>query len=298
MAEITKDQQWMDPKKNKSLTLEHHMAAQRDGFSNFFNVLYSENKLKTGVLDGTLSGITFFSEKILPLINSLVVNDQFSISRILNKHSPLMFKEQFEYSETPRAELKKAKEAVDALYTLWENDANPTLKSILKEINRSGLFIVPESLATIADRPEKDFKAAEDDIDPIIDAWDKALASCFSEFKQYVQYISDKSRFSTHQGIKGLEFPRVIVILDDEEAKGFLFSYEKLFGAKSLTKSDIDNQVSGKETSIDRTRRLFYVTCSRAEESLAIIAYTNEPNKVKENTLRQEWFSDEEIVTL
>jgi DNA helicase-2/ATP-dependent DNA helicase PcrA len=298
MAEITKDQQWMDPKKSKSLILEHHMAAQRDGFSNFFNVLYTENKLKTGVLDGTLSGITFFSEKILPLINSLEVNDQFSISRILNKHSPLMFKEQFEYSETPRAELKKAKEAVDALYTLWENDANPTLQSILKEINRSGLFKVPESLATIADRPEKDFKAAEDDIDPIIDAWDKALVSCFSEFKQYVQYISDKSRFGTHQGIKGLEFPRVIVILDDEEAKGFLFSYEKLFGAKSLTKSDTDNQVSGKETSIDRTRRLFYVTCSRAEESLAIIAYTNEPNKVKENTLRQEWFSEEEIVTL
>jgi DNA helicase-2/ATP-dependent DNA helicase PcrA len=298
MVEFTNDKLWTAPKENKCLTLEHHMAAQRGGFSNFFNALYNVDKLKTGLLDGTLSSITFFSDKILPLISSLEINNHFSVSRILNKHSPLMFKEQLEYSEKPKTELKKAKEAVDALYALWENDLNPTLQNILKEINRSGLFKVPDSLATIADRQKKDFELTEDDVDPIIDAWDKALASSFNEFKSYVQYISDKSRFGTHQGIKGLEFPRVIVILDDEEARGFLFSYEKLFGAKTPTKADIDNQANGKETSIDRTRRLFYVTCSRAEESLAIIAYTSEPIKVKENALRQEWFTEEEIITL
>ncbi len=298
MVEFTNDKLWTDPKENKCLILEHHMAAQRGGFSNFFNALYNIDKLKTGLLDGTLSSITFFSEKILPLINSLEVNNQFSMSRILNKHSPLMFKEQFENSENPRAELKKVKEAVDALYALWENDSNPTLKSILKEIHRSRLFKVPDNLVTIADRQEKDFEMVEYDVDPIIDAWDKALTSSFSEFKEYVYYISDKSRFGTHQGIKGLEFQRVIVVLDDEDAGGNFFSYEKLFGVKTPTRSDIGNQAKGKETSIDRTRRLFYVTCSRAEESLAIIVYTNDPNKVKNNVLSQEWFTEEEILTL
>ncbi|HMU65760.1 MAG TPA: ATP-dependent helicase, partial [Cellvibrionaceae bacterium] len=298
MSDFTNDNLWADPKENKTLTLEHHMAAQRGGFSNFFNALYGVDKLNTGLLDGTLSGITFFSEKILPLISSLEVNNQFLVSRILNKYSPLMFKEQFEHSEKPKTELKKVKDAVGALYTLWENNSNPTLKNILKEISRSGLFKVPDSLATIADRQEKDFELAEDDLDPIIDAWDKALASSFNEFKSYVQYISDKSHFGTHQGIKGLEFPRVMVILDDDEARGFLFSYGKLFGAKTPTKADIDNQANGKETSIDRTRRLFYVTCSRAEESLAIIAYTSEPNKIKNNVLAQGWFTEEEITTL
>jgi len=297
MAEFTNDMLWTDPKENKTLTLEHHMAAQRGGFSNFFNALYVD-KLKTGLIDGTLSSITFFSQRVLPLINSLEVNNQFSVSRILNKHSPLMIKEKFENSENPKAEIKKAKEAADALYSLWENDSDPTLQSILKEIYRSGLFKVPDSLATIAGRQEKDFELVEDDVDPIIDAWDRALASHFSEFIEYVYYISDKSRFGTHQGIKGLEFPRVIVVLDDEDAGGNFFSYEKLFGVKTPTKSDIDNQAKGKETSIDRTRRLFYVTCSRAEESLAIIAYTSEPIKVKENALRQKWFAEQEIVTL
>lgn len=298
MVEFTNDKLWSEPKENKCLILEHHMAAQRGGFSNFFNALYSVDKLKTGFLDGTLSGIKFFSEKILPLINSLEVNNQFSAFRILNKHSPLMVKEKFEYSEKPKAEIKKVKGAVDALYSLWEKGSNPTLQSILKEVNRTGLFKVPDSLAAIADRQEKDFEPAGGDVDPIIDAWDTALASCFSEFKEYVHYISDKSRYGTHQGIKGLEFPRVIVILDDGESRGNSFSYEKLLGAKEPAKSDNDNQKKGKETSIDRTRRLFYVTCSRAEESLAIIAYTSEPTKIKNNVLAQGWFTEEEVITL
>lgn len=209
-----------------------------------------------------------------------------------------MLKEKFENSENQIAELKKVNAAVDNLYTLWKIDSNPTLINILKEINRSGLFKVPDSLATIADRQEKDFELPEGDIDLIIDAWDAALASSFNELKSYVQYISEESRFGTHQGIKGLEFPRVMVILDDGESRGNSFSYEKLLGAKEPAKSDNDNQKKGKETSIDRTRRLFYVTCSRTEESLAIIAYTSEPDKVKENALRQGWFTEEEIVTL
>ena len=50
---------------------------------------------------------------------------------------------------------------------------------------------------------------------------------------------------------------RVLAILDDDEARGFLFSYEKLFGAKETSDTDKKNMKVGKETSIDRTRRLF-----------------------------------------
>ncbi|MGG4198501.1 hypothetical protein [Peribacillus frigoritolerans] len=99
----------------------------------------------------------------------------------------------------------------------------------------------------------------------------------------------------THQGVKGLEFPRVMVIIDDDEARGFLFSYEKLFGVKEKTKSDLKNENEGKDTSIDRTRRLFYVTCSRAEESLAIIAYSTEPELVRKQVIEEGWFEESEV---
>jgi len=92
-----------------------------------------------------------------------------------------------------------------------------------------------------------------------------------------------------------LEFPRVMVILDDEEAKGFMFSYDKLFGVKDLSDTDLKNIKEGKETGIDRTLRLFYVTCSRAEASLAIVACSPDPAKVRDHVIKNEWFRPEEV---
>ena len=299
MAEVTGNDLWIvERRHNKTLTLEHHMAAQRGGFASFFNPLYEVDKLKTGLLDGTLASITFFSEKVLPLIESLKAGNHFAVSRIVSKYSPLISKEYFEQSAEPKIEVAKAKEAVDALYSLWRENADPTLISILREIQRSRLFSAPDVLTLIASRQDKNYEETKDenDRDPIVDAWDKALTSRFSEFKEYITYISDESRFGTHQGIKGLEFPRVVVILDDEEARGFLFSYDKLFGAKAPSARDMRNQGEGKETSIDRTRRLFYVTCSRAEESLAIVAYTNQPGEVRNKALANGWFDEAEII--
>jgi DNA helicase-2/ATP-dependent DNA helicase PcrA len=103
------------------------------------------------------------------------------------------------------------------------------------------------------------------------------------------------SQFDTHQGVKGLEFPRVMVIVSDEEARGFMFAYDKLFGTKDKSKTDLENEASGKETTIDRTRRLFYVTCSRAEESLAVVYYANDPALARDAMIRQGWFEQNEI---
>ncbi len=69
----------------------------------------------------------------------------------------------------------------------------------------------------------------------------------FSQIVPYVSYIIEKASFDTHQGVKGLEFPRVMVIIDDTEARGFSFGYEKLFGAKAKTKTDLENEREGKE---------------------------------------------------
>jgi hypothetical protein len=72
------------------------------------------------------------------------------------------------------------------------------------------------------------------------------------------------------QGVKGREFDRVFVILDDSEARGFMFSYEKLLGAKPFSEEDKRKIAEGTETGINRSRRLLYVTCTRAKKSLAL----------------------------
>ena len=86
-----------------------------------------------------------------------------------------------------------------------------------------------------------------------------------------------------------------MAVLDDESAGGFLFKYEKLLGAEPLSNTDKKNKADGKDSTPLRTRRLFYVICSRAEKSLAIVAYTKKPEAVRANAI-QSWFQEDEIV--
>ncbi len=58
------------------------------------------------------------------------------------------------------------------------------------------------------------------------------------------------------------------------------------------------NQRAGKDDSLSRTRRLLYVTCSRAEESLAVVVYTVQPEVAKARVTEAGWLEAEEIIVL
>lgn len=313
MANITNDLKWKSGAEEKdimTLILEHHMAARRMGFTEFFEPLYKEEKLKTALLEGTLSGANFFTKIILSLVEANFKNNDFTIARIVKSESPFFRKEELLKNPDQTINIRDAKKALLNLLALWNNDNDPLLIDILQNIYKSKLFAIPDSFLPIASRTIDEQKIAnrieseegkrqeEDLSDSVIDAWDLALSSPFSQIKQYSIYLSEESKFGTHQGVKGLEFPRVMVILDDEESRGFSFSYEKLFGAKELSKSDKDNLKDGNETGIDKTRRLFYVACSRAKESLAIVAYTDFPDIVKNNAIKFGWFNENEIINI
>ena len=306
MADITSDKEWAGASRDiKVLTLEHHMAARRGGFKEFFEPLYKVSRFRTGLLDGTLSGIPFFSQQILPLVTALRAGDKFATAQVVKKHSPLVAFDMLKASKSPLEDVHKADQATMALWKLWDAGADPILLEILKKVAADRLFSIPEPFAPIlkvaesananvtTHQPEKDTEVNSD-----INAWEQALAAPFSCMEAYVQYISDKSPFGTHQGIKGLEFPRVMVILDDNEARGFMFNYEKLLGAEEPSPTDRKNEQEGKETSLDRTRRLFYVTCSRARSSLAVVVYTTEIRKIAEHMHASGWFGTDEIIEL
>lgn len=89
-----------------------------------------------------------------------------------------------------------------------------------------------------------------------------------------------------------------MVVMDDEEAGGSLFSYDKLFGAEELSSNDRENVDEGNETIIDRTLRLLYVTCSRAEESLALVLWAKNPTAALDAIKLSEWFAANEVSAL
>ncbi len=303
MVKITSDEKWQFiDKEVKILTLEHHMAAKRGGFIDFFEPLYRSNSNPTGILDGSMPEISFLVKQLLPLIKASRRNDQFEVAHIMKSFSPLLDKNKMKESKHSLESVKIADSAIKELMTLWGDSFHqqPDLLTLLKRVSELDILTLPENLSLIVNRRDVEIAKVDpqDKSDKLIDGWDEALKASFYQLEQYADYISDNSPFGTHQGVKGLEFPRVMVILDDEEARGFLFSYEKLLGAKELSETDHKNISEGKETSVDRTRRLFYVTCSRAEESLAIVAYTKNPESIKNYATSKFWFNDDEIVRI
>jgi DNA helicase-2/ATP-dependent DNA helicase PcrA len=89
-----------------------------------------------------------------------------------------------------------------------------------------------------------------------------------------------------------------MVVMDDEEAGGHQFSYDKLYGADALSETDMENVEEGNETTIDRTLRLLYVTCSRAEESLGLVLWVKNPKAAVDAINKSEWFPDSGVLAL
>lgn len=292
MARDTGDTEWNDDENYKSLILEHHMAASRFGFSEFYTPLNASKKFDTSLRDGSIPELSILSKLVSPLVEAYQSGNDFEVAKIVRKNSPLLDKEAFITGLSDQAELlEKAEEAVELLMQLWNDGKVPTCLEVLKSIRDTGLFKV----GTRADEVLADYSQDENEK---ITALRTALSVPFDEVERYSLYVSDNTRFATHQGVKGLEFPRVMVILDDAQARGFLFSYEKLFGAKPQSDTDKKNADAGKDNSITRTARLFYVACTRAEKSLAVVAYTENEELVKDTALANGWFLENEIYTI
>jgi len=310
MAVITHDPGWStatkpdtdstDGRVVKRLILEHHMAAQRLGFAELFSALSSLDSERTSLLDGSISGLQVFLKQIKPLMEAHRQNDNFRIARIVRENSPLMatrvLEDASQQAGTLREVLRTCQLAVDRLTGLWNANATPTLREVAMVLNDTSVFVLAPAVQTALVTGQS--SGGDDTVTTETAAWQSALAAPFSELINYGTYIKGASPFATHQGVKGLEFPRVMVVISDFEARGFMFSYEKLLGAKPLTKADTDNQMAGRDTSLDRTRRLMYVTCSRAMQSLAIVAYSNDPAAVHSFAADNEWFGSDEIVLI
>ncbi|GMA60347.1 AAA family ATPase [Alicyclobacillus fastidiosus] len=291
MAREASDDQWLIPEECKSLILEHHMAASRLGFEELYAPLNKVRMFDTSLRDGTLPELSFLSNIVLPLVNAHFNKRDFEVSRILRRFSPILDRKSFTSKKENQSELIQiAANAVDDLLSLWNENRVPSCLDVLDSIKTSGLFQLPKRTDDILANPDPGT------LDEKVCALRAALAAPFTQLECYASYVSGNTQYATHQGVKGLEFPRVVVIMDDEASRGTWFSYEKLFGSRNKTETDLENERTGKDSSMARTTRLFYVACTRAQKSLGVIAYTNNKDAVKSTALANGWFQDDEII--
>ncbi|MBA2920633.1 AAA family ATPase [Sphingomonas sp. MAH-20] len=284
MAELTKDSAWHEASGSKRLILEHKMAARRLDFLELYAPLYAVDGFKTGLREGSLPVVRFFTHEVAPLVRAQRADDRFAVGRLLRDSSPLLALTQDGDATDMPAALAAVRNALGELMGLFESGADPALVNVLRNIMGSRLLSIPESLQPSALRkiaPEAAHGNDEEADDERTAAIDRFLEAPFSQVIRYDDYVSGRAAFDTHQGVKGLEFPRVMVIMDDLESGGFTFSYEKLLGSKGEAN--------------EATQRLFYVTCSRAEESLALVTYSADPEAVRRNVIANGWFEPHEI---
>ena len=290
MSDHTADEKWFGKDADvKILTLEHMMAARRMGFDQFFGPLSKVTKYQMTFLQGTVSEVEFFTKEVLPMADSMKEDGRYALE-VLKAYSPLLSRQN---TEKPYELYLRCRDEARNVANIV--NSNHTIREVVKSICDSQLLTVPEvvrqaSMLVVAD--------ITDEMEEDLQAWVMVMDLPINMVRGYDDYVNQRTRFDTHQGVKGLEFDRVMVIIDDSEAKGFLFSYDKLFGVKELTETDIRHIEAGEESSVDRTQRLFYVTCTRAKESLAIVMYTNDSEKVENQAINKGWFSEQEIISL
>ena len=287
-AEQNSDPEWQTDEGNgavKLLVIVHRMAAKRLGFGDLYAALNDRapEKFKNGFMDGTAWPVRPFSNFVLPLVNA----SKFEAMQVLRSQSPLLDRKNL--SGINMAErLDDLRRFTERLQQMMEPGSGATNADVLRLVHETKVIVLDPRVLSYLNLPAP-VEAEEDDNSMVaededdgeelakeVSAMDAFLACPASQFWGYYKYVNDFSPFSTQQGIKGAEFERVLVVLDDDEGTHVQFSYDKYLGIKPLSDRDEANRREGKETVVERTRRLFYVCCTRALKDLIVVLFTSD----------------------
>ncbi|MCD1127319.1 AAA family ATPase [Jinshanibacter sp. LJY008] len=289
------------------LALEHKLVATRGSFLDAYEamVLLDPNAAApsgSGDNKGP-SAVQFLLNELAQLEDCVGIDgsvDEFKATEIFRQYGCLE-----NMPDDNAARLNRADEMLKAITAFAVACINPksTVEDVLAPILDVNLFEIDRRLVeAYADkspplpapgRGEEESKQAR-----MRRGWCALFSAPWNQLKRYRNYLSGLSELATHQVVKGSEFMHVMVVMDDDMASGSLISYDKIFGGMELSKRDKENVALGKETTIDRTLRLLYVTCSRAEETLVLVLWSSNPTAALAQIRKSKWFAEDEVLVI
>ncbi|EWG99118.1 UvrD-helicase domain-containing protein [Halomonas sp. BC04] len=286
------------------LALEHKLVATRGSFLDAFGamVLLDPNAAApsgSGENKGPAAVQVLFNElaQLEACVSPDGTVDEFKTTEIFRRYGRLD-----DMPEDTAARISRTDEMLQAIEVFAAACADPisTVGEVLEPVLSAKLFEVdPRLSAAYADTslppPAPGRGEEESKQDRMRRGWCALFASPWIQLQKYRTYLAGNSVLATHQVVKGSEFLHVMVVMDDKLAGGNQISYDKIFGGVQLSKTDRENVEKGKETTIDRTLRLLYVTCSRAQESLTLVLWSSDPTEALVRIKNSGWFVDGEF---
>ncbi|MBP5980558.1 MAG: ATP-dependent helicase [Halomonas sp.] len=289
LAAETGDGLWLSDMREEDvrlLVLVHRMAATRLGFPNLYAALNDRApiNLSEGLKDGTAWPLRPLVHQILPLVVAARAGDRFTIMSILRSECPKLEQDRLRGQEVKLA-LAALQQSFDELVVLMD-EPGTTVKNALMHIRDCDLLRLDDRFNVhLVAEPVDDGSSGFENI--------QAYLKCsLDELWAYRRYYNEESPFATHHGVKGAQFERVLVVIDDEEAGYHQYSYGKYFGYISLSENDRARIAAGEESVLDRTRRLFYVCCSRATKDLAVVAFVPDVSVARAAIIEQGLFPE------
>lgn len=289
------DQSWTAPDNAvKILVIVHRMAANRLGFGGIYSALNDKTSeaMKQGMQDGTGWPVRPFLSFALPVTAAMKAGNEFAAMNLLREFSPRLAPGALTGRRAADV-LRGLRAAVLKLVTMLD-ETETTVGDIALHLRDEALFEFDEryarSLSLVGSRTDaaQDTEAADaapTEVRTSDTAMLKFLKCSAKELLPYERYVSEGSPYATQHGVKGAQFERVIVVMDEEESEYRTYNYERVFASAEARAADRAGAQGGDENTWSRTIRLLYVCCTRAKRGLVLTFFVADPAATIENVV-------------
>lgn len=279
MDTALQDWGWQDRKDIVQLFLVRQMIARRMGFSSLnrlFTGTYASSRAEKAFEAGEHYLLQPLLHTVLPLIAAQERGDSRRVIDLLRHGSPAYAVDGPNSARSLSSVISASRSDVISLRDQWMSG---NFGQILRFAQEHRLIQVSDRLRKELARPTR-----TDEYDDAVHSLDKGdwladalFAMTPSELPAYHSFISENTAFSTQHGVKGEEYRRVLVVYDDIEANWNNYSFGRI-----LTPTLLGQPTEGQ---FARTRKLSYVSFSRALEDLRVLFFTPDPEAAKQELI-------------
>jgi DNA helicase II / ATP-dependent DNA helicase PcrA len=280
---------WATKTDVKHLYLVRQMIARRLNFYNLHQIFtgeHSSGRSQDEYENGEHFLIKPFIACLYPLIQAVRAKNQRAIIDVLRQSSPAFDPQGVNSKLSLAAMITRANEFIAALNQQWNS---ASVGDILRYCRDNELCPISKRLSENLDRGPRCEEYDEEKHENEKGEWlaDAYFRMPLSEIENYCKFTIENTEFSTQHGVKGEQYPSVLVVFDDIGSAWNNYNFSKM-----LTPATAGDPTQRQQ---ELSKRLAYVCFSRAEKDLRIVMYSSNAKAARAELLEKEIFTEEQI---